>query len=61
MLVGVQGRGSGLGFDAALTYISVMLPMRKKPPEGLPNINSGKPWSAFDMDEFEPRLPARTK
>jgi hypothetical protein len=27
--------------------------MRKKPPEGMPNINSGKPWSAFDLDELE--------
>jgi hypothetical protein len=26
--------------------------MRKKPPEGLPNINSGQPWSALDLDEL---------
>jgi hypothetical protein len=29
-----------------------MLPMRKKPPEGTPKINSGQPWSAFDLDEL---------
>jgi hypothetical protein len=27
--------------------------MRKKPLEGMPNINSGEPWSAFDLDELE--------
>jgi hypothetical protein len=30
-----------------------MLRMRKKPPEGMPNINSGQPWSAFDLDDLE--------
>jgi hypothetical protein len=30
-----------------------MLRMRKKPPEGMPNINSGQPWSRFDLDELE--------
>jgi hypothetical protein len=27
--------------------------LRKKPPAGMPNISSGKPWSAFDLDELE--------
>jgi hypothetical protein len=33
-----------------------MLRMRKKPPSDRPNINSGQPWSAFDMDELEELL-----
>jgi hypothetical protein len=45
--------GSGLGFRARLTYILVMLRMRKKPPEGLPTINAGKPWSADDLADLE--------
>jgi hypothetical protein len=27
--------------------------MRKKPPAGMPNVNSGTPWSDFDLDELE--------
>jgi hypothetical protein len=27
--------------------------MRKKPPSGLPNINSGQPWSAMDLADLE--------
>jgi hypothetical protein len=30
-----------------------MLRMRPKPPAGLENINSGKPWSAMDMADLE--------
>jgi hypothetical protein len=30
-----------------------MLRMRKKPPAGMPNVNSGTPWSDFDLDELE--------
>ena len=32
-----------------------MLPLRKKPPSGLPTINAGEPWSDMDLadlDEF---------
>lgn len=27
--------------------------LRKKPPAGLPNINSGKPWSKADLDDLK--------
>jgi hypothetical protein len=37
-------------------YISGMLRMRKKPPEGQPNINSGTPWSAMDVADLEELL-----
>jgi hypothetical protein len=47
---------SGLGFRTALIYISAMLRMRKKPPADRPNINSGEPWSAFDLAELEELL-----
>jgi hypothetical protein len=30
-----------------------MLRMRKKPPEGLPRVNAGEPWSAMDVAELE--------
>jgi hypothetical protein len=43
----------GLGFYRGRTYIPGMLRMRKKPPEGMPNVNSGQPWSDFDLDELE--------
>jgi hypothetical protein len=33
--------------------------MRPKPPADRPNINPGKPWSAFDMDELEELLEHR--
>jgi hypothetical protein len=33
-----------------------MLRMRPKPPVGLPTINSDKPWSAMDMDDFDELL-----
>jgi nucleotide-binding universal stress UspA family protein len=33
-----------------------MLRMRPKPPAGLPTINSGKPWSAMDMDDLDELL-----
>jgi hypothetical protein len=26
--------------------------MRKKPPAGLPNLNSGMPWSEMDLDDL---------
>ena len=29
-----------------------MLRMRKKPPSARPDINSGKPWSAMDMEDL---------
>jgi hypothetical protein len=29
-----------------------MLRLRKKPPAGLPMINTGKPWSAMDMADL---------
>jgi hypothetical protein len=43
----------GLEFRGRLTYISGMLPMRKKPPEGMPNIHSGEPGA--DMNLFHLR------
>ena len=51
------GLRAGLGFRGRLTSMLGML--RKKPPEGLPNINSGTPWSACDLDELED--PTRTE
>jgi hypothetical protein len=30
--------------------------MRKKPPDGLPTINSGQPWSADDLADIEEML-----
>ena len=30
-----------------------MLRMRPKPPAGMPTINSGKPWSAEDLDDLQ--------
>jgi hypothetical protein len=33
-----------------------MLRMRKKPPADPPDIDSGKPWSAFDLEELEELL-----
>jgi hypothetical protein len=35
-----------------------MLRMRKKPPEGLPRINAGEPWSAMDIVDLEELLTA---
>jgi hypothetical protein len=33
-----------------------MLRMRKKPPAGMEDINSGKPWSAMDLADLEELL-----
>ena len=33
-----------------------MLRIRRKPPEGLPKINSGTPWSAMDLADLEEML-----
>ena len=30
-----------------------MLRMRKKPPEGLPTLNAGKPWSEDDLADLK--------
>jgi hypothetical protein len=30
----------------------MLLRLRRKPPAGLPSINSGEPWSAMDMDDL---------
>jgi hypothetical protein len=30
--------------------------MRKKPPEGMPNINSDQPWSEVDLFDLRDRL-----
>jgi hypothetical protein len=32
--------------------------MRKKPPEGLPKINAGEPWSAMDVADLEELITA---
>src|SRR5215471_20720038 len=47
----------GLGFRPGhFIFYSVMLRLRRKPPEGAPNINSGKPWSAMDLADLEELL-----
>jgi hypothetical protein len=35
-----------------------MLYLRKKPPADAPNINSGKPWSALDLEDLRYCLAA---
>jgi hypothetical protein len=35
-----------------------MLRLRKKPPEGLPRIKAGEPWSAMDVADLEELLTA---
>jgi hypothetical protein len=30
-----------------------MLRLRKKPPEGLPTINAGTPWSDLDLEDLQ--------
>jgi len=43
----------GGGCLAELLYTSGMLRMRKKPPEGLPTLNAGKPWSEDDLADLK--------
>jgi hypothetical protein len=43
----------GLGFRSGPFSISGMMRMRPKRPTGMPNINSGKPWSAMDIQGLE--------
>jgi hypothetical protein len=34
----------------------MLLRMRLKPPAGMPHINSGKPWSAMDLEDLQDLL-----
>jgi hypothetical protein len=36
-----------------------MLRMRKKPPEGLPTINAGTPWTEADLADLDEMLQER--
>jgi hypothetical protein len=53
-----RSRGStGLGFREGLTlYYRACCVCVRSSPADTPNINSGKPWSTFDMDELEELL-----
>jgi hypothetical protein len=38
----------------------MLLRLRRKPPAGIPNINSGTPWTAMDVADLEDLLRDRT-
>ena len=48
-----KAKGRDSDSNARLIYISAMLRMRKKPPEGLPTLNVGKPWSEDDLADLK--------